>query len=300
MITRIKLFPLYILAAAIGFSSCKKDKYSFGDLKSPANLAITATIVGADAANPAGDGSGVVALTVTGDNVLTYNIDFGDGKEAKRVPSGSIEYPYTSVGTHDYTISINAIGTGGIISTVSKTVTVNFAFVIPDEIKNGLTGGTSKVWVCDKDAGGHFGVGPADAFTSIWYSADPNSRLPCSYDDEVTFTKAGENAIDIEVNNFGQSFAIGASAAFYGLSSAEDCRDIDPGGVKRLAITPATSASTPANSTRIQFDVPGNGLIIFGTGGTTYEIISISETNMTIRNIGIDGNAWYQKLKVKP
>ena len=61
----------------------------------------------------------------------------------------------------------------------------------------------------------------------------------------------------------------------------------------------ATSASTSANSTRIQFDVPGNGIINFGTGGTTYEILSISANNINLRNIGIDGNAWYQKLKAK-
>ena len=61
----------------------------------------------------------------------------------------------------------------------------------------------------------------------------------------------------------------------------------------------AASTSTSAVSLRIQFEVPGNGIINFGTGGTTYEILSISATNMNIRNIGADGNAWYQKLKVK-
>ena len=299
MITKIKLLPIFILAAAIGFISCKKDKYSIGDLKSPANLELTATVTGANTANPAGDGSGVVSISVTGTNALTYNIDFGDGN-TQVVPSGSIDYHYTATGTYDYIITVNAIGTGGIISTISKTVTVFFAYAIPDEIKTALTGAASKVWVCDKEADGHFGVGPADAFAPIWYAAGPNSRLPCSYDDEVTFTKVGENSIDMEVNNFGQSFAIGAAAAFYGLSSAEDCRDVSTGGVKRLSFTPATSNSTPANSTRVQFSVPGNGLIIFGTGGTIYEILAISATNVTIRNIGIDGNAWYQKLKVKP
>lgn len=291
----IKLIPLYLLAVIVGFVSCKKDKYTFGDLKSPANLAITTTVVGADAGNPAGNGSGVVKITVTGDNALTYNIDFGDGTATRVVPSGSIDYQYTITGTRDYTITVNAVGTGGIMSTISKTVSVFFAYVIPDEVKNALTGGSSRVWVCDKDAGGHFGVGPADGFAPIWYAADPNSRLPCSYDDEITFTKAGDNAIDMQLNNFGQSFAIGAAAAFYGLGSAEDCRDIDPGGVKRLSFTPAASPGTA-----VQFTVPGNGLVVFGTGANQYQILSISETSMSIRNIGIDGNAWYQKLKVKP
>jgi hypothetical protein len=45
--------------------------------------------------------------------------------------------------------------------------------------------------------------------------------------------------------------------------------------------------------------VPGNGIINFATGGNTYEILSASATNISLRNIGIDGNAWYQKLKAK-
>lgn len=62
----------------------------------------------------------------------------------------------------------------------------------------------------------------------------------------------------------------------------------------------ATSGSTSDISTKIQFLVQGNGLINFGTGGNTYEILSITHTNIHLRNIGIDGNAWYQKLIVKP
>jgi hypothetical protein len=45
--------------------------------------------------------------------------------------------------------------------------------------------------------------------------------------------------------------------------------------------------------------VPGNGIINFGTGGTTYEILSASATSIHLRNIGADGNSWYQKLKAK-
>ncbi|MBL0356237.1 MAG: PKD domain-containing protein [Chitinophagaceae bacterium] len=299
MITKIRSFIILLVAVAVGFTSCKKTKYEFGELKAPAGLALTATVTGADAGNPGGNGSGTVQITVTATNAINYKIDFGDGN-TRMVPSGDITYKYASPGTYNYTITVNAIGTGGVISTISKRINVFVAFEIPVAITSALTNGASRVWVCDKETVGHFGVGPADAFTSIWYSADANSRLPCSYDDEVSFSKDANNNIFMEVNNFGQSFAIGASAAFYGLSSAEDCRDISTGGKKKLAFMDATSASTPSNSTRIQFTVPGNGLIIFGTGGTTYEIISLSATNMTIRNIGIDGNAWYQKLKVKP
>ncbi|MEY2639701.1 MAG: hypothetical protein RIR90_1183, partial [Bacteroidota bacterium] len=86
---------------------------------------------------------------------------------------------------------------------------------------------------------------------------------------------------------------------FYGFSGGDGCYAINTGGTKQLAFSNATSASTPAVSTRIQFTVPGNGIINFGTGGTTYEILSATATTIHLRNIGSDGNAWYQKLKVK-
>ena len=102
------------------------------------------------------------------------------------------------------------------------------------------------------------------------------------------------------INNKGTSFSIGAATAFYGFSGGDGCYAINTGGTKQLAFMGATSASTPAQSSRIQFTVPGNGIVNFGTGGTTYEILSFSATELSLRNIGADGNSWYQILKVKP
>lgn len=298
MINRICAPAVSFLAAVLLFSSCKKTEYNFGELKAPANLVLNAVVQGVSATNPDGDGSGIVQVDVTSDNALTYNIDFGDGNK-QVVPSGTINYRYASPGTADYTITVNAIGTGGIISTVSKQIRVFVAFEIPEAIMSAFTNGSSRTWVCDKESGGHFGVGPSAEFSPIWYSAGPNERSPCSYDDEITFTKDGSNVM-MSLDNKGQSFVIGAAAAFYGLASAEDCRDLNTAGSRRLAFANATSASTPAVSTRIQFTVPGDGLLIFGVGSRTYEILSATATQMHVRTIGIDGNAWYQKLKVKP
>ncbi len=162
-----------------------------------------------------------------------------------------------------------------------------------------LFGGSSKVWVTNKDVVGHFGVGPNDQFAPIWYAATPNSREACAYDDEITFSKDANNNVFMSVDNKGDNFSIGAASAFYGFSGGDACYPINTGGNKKLAFMDATSASTSANSTRIQFTVPGNGIINFGTGGTTYEILAISNTSISLRNIGADGNAWYQILKNK-
>jgi hypothetical protein len=288
---------MIVLITVMG--SCKKEKYSFGELKAPSDLALTTAVVGVDATNPNGNGTGNVTIQATSKNALSYNIDFGDGV-TKVVPTGALTYKFTNPGTSTYTITVNAVGTGGAISTISKKVTVFVAFEIPPAIVSAFTGGTSKVWITDKAAVGHFGVGPADQFAAIWYEAPPNTREACAYDDEITFSLNANNTISMTVNNKGTSFSTAAATGFYGVSGGDGCYPINTGGTKQLVFMNATSTSTAANSSRIQFTVPGNGIINFGTGGTSYEIIKYTATTMTLRNIGADGNAWYQKLTVKP
>ena len=295
----IKSFILLFLLATIVFYGCEKKEYSLGDIKTPTGLTLTTVIAGVDLANPNGNGTGNVIITAAATDAITYKIDFGDGT-TKVVPSGTLTYKYTNPGTSNYTITVNAVGTAGVTSTISKVVKVFVAFEIPANIIAALTNGSSRVWVTDRDAPGHFGVGPADQFSPIWYAAGPNSREACAYDDEITFSKDVLNRISMTIDNKGASFSIGASSAFYGFGGGDNCYAINTGGTRMLAFMNATSTSTPANSTRIQFTVPGNGIINFGTGGVTYEILSISATQVNLRNIGIDGNSWYQKLKVKP
>jgi hypothetical protein len=298
MINKIKSLIIVFLITGISLSSCKKTEYSFGELKSPSDVVLTTVIAGLSTANPFGNGTGVVAITTTATNAITYNVDFGDGI-TKVVPTGTINYKYTTPGTNEYTITVNVVGTGGIISTSSKKVKVFVAFEIPPAMLSALTGTGSKIWVTDQNAGGHFGVGPANGFDPSYYSATPNSREACAYDDEITFSKDANNNVFMTINNKGASFSIGAATSFYGFGGGDGCYAINTGGTRKLAFSNATTGSTSANSTTIQFAVPGNGIINFGTGGTTYEVLAFTATTISLRNIGADGNSWYQKLKVK-
>lgn len=298
MIQNIRAVTIILITLLITFTACKKETYSFGKLLTPSGLALTAVVAGTDTVNINGNGTGSVLITAIATNALTYKIDFGDGT-TQLIPSGTITYKYANPGIHNYSITVNAIGTGGIISTITKEITIFVAFQIPTAIVEALTNNASRTWVTDKEEPGHVGVGPSDGFTPIWYAADPNSRAACLYDDEITFSKDASGNVFIAVDNKGQSFITGASTASYALSGGDNCYTIDPGGLKQLIFMGATSTSTAANSTRIQFIVPGNGIINFVTGGNTYEILSITDTNIHLRNIGIDGNAWYQILKAK-
>lgn len=295
MIT-IKRSFITLFLMAVAFSSCKKAEYSIGDIIAPSGLVLNTVVVGTDAANPFGNGTGKVDITVTAANALTYKIDFGDGTAPQMVPTGVIQYRYGVPGTTEYNITVNAIGTAGVTSTVTKKVKVFVNFQIPAAILQNLTNGSSKVWQTDRNAPGHFGVGPNNEFSPIWYSATPNSREACVYDDDITFSKDANDNVKMSVDNKGASFSIGAATAFYGFAGGDGCYAINTGGLKSLIFMNATSGSTPAQSTGIQFTVPGNGIVNFGTGGTTYEILSVTDTQIHLRNIGADGNSWYQKL----
>jgi hypothetical protein len=293
----IKALLTLCLAAVIIVIGCKKQEYSFGKIVTPTDVTLTTAVEGADVANPNGVGSGKVTVTTGAKGAISYKVDFGDGN-TQLVSGGNVVHKYAAPGTSDYTITVTAIGTAGVTSTVSKKVTVFVSFEIPATIMQNITNGSSQTWVIDRLAPGHVGVGPADGYTPSYYAAQPNQRAECLYDDEITFTKNGSN-IDMVINNKGQSFFTAAATAFYGKAGGDNCYDLDVTGVKKLAFMDATSGSTSSNSTRIQFAVPGNGLIAFGTGGTTYEIMELTATSITLRNIGIDGLAWYQKFKVK-
>jgi hypothetical protein len=298
MIKNIKSIAFIFMAMLTVFSSCKKETYSFGDIKTPSNLALTTTIVGANTANPTGNGTGSVTIAASSTDAVTYKIDFGDGN-TKVASSGTVTYKYTTPGTFDYTVTVNAIGTGGATSTISKKITVFVLFEIPPAMLASLTGGSSKIWITDKAAPGHFGVGAPDKFFPNYYAATPNSREACAYDDEITFSRDANKNVSLTIDNKGESFSIGAATGVYGFSGGDGCYAVNTGGTRKLSFSDATSASTAAESTRIQFAVPTNGVINFGTGGKVYEILAITDTQLQLRNIGADGNSWYQILKAK-
>jgi len=294
----IKYLSILVLVVVTTIIGCKKTEYSFGSIKTPTNLTVTATVQGASTSLPNGDGSGIVTVTANATDAIQYKIFFGNG-DSVLTPYNTTNYKYTKLDTNLYNITVTAIGTGGASTTVTKQVKVLYTFARPSNIVTGLTNGSSKVWKIAKDTVGHFGVGPLATFSADYYKAGPNEKPACAYASTITFTSVG-NSITVTVNNFGSSFLISAALGFYGQAGSSDgCYPITTGGPQNLSFGNATSGSTSSNSTGIQFSVPGNGILNFGTGGTTYEILYLSSSVLMLRNIGIDGNAWYQIFKAQ-
>ncbi|MBW4360186.1 glycoside hydrolase family 16 protein [Flavobacterium taihuense] len=101
--------------------------------QSPTNLKVSSEIVGTDAQNPNGDGSGVVNFKLSATNATSYKIVLGNG-ETKEVTNGSFSYTYNASGTNTYVLYVSAYNAGQFVSkTLSITVFVGSKLVWSDE-----------------------------------------------------------------------------------------------------------------------------------------------------------------------
>jgi hypothetical protein len=307
MKNNIKAF-LAIATLLIFYSSCQKNSYTLGDLTAPTNLSITTAIVGQSTANPNGDGSGDVKITITAVNALSYKVNYDalTGTVFDYVPTESITHRFTTLGTNTYRISAIAYGKGGTASTITKDITVRFDYTPAAAIVTNLTGGTSKTWVVDKSVSGHMGVGPwSGSSTPEWWAAGVNEKVACCncfYTATFKFTKATGNAYTLQVTTpdgaFTKTGALAGGLPGIPGSGDEGCYSYG-GGTSSFIFLPATSGIAASASTQTVISLAGNNTYIgYGAVQKDYEILSLTATAMYLRVRGTEtGNAWYLKLK---
>lgn len=89
----------------------------------PSGLTLSVTVIGTDANNPNGDGTGKIQCIATAEKAVKYGFRFGTGTELEST-TGSIEFTYTEKGTKSYTVSVFAYSSTGHSINTSKTITV--------------------------------------------------------------------------------------------------------------------------------------------------------------------------------
>lgn len=305
----LKFFSV-VAAALLLFSSCKKATYSLGDLTAPSNLSITTVVKGQNTANPNGDGSGDVTITVAADNALSFKVDYdaNNGVDPEYIPTGSVTHKYTTLGVNTYRITLIAYGKGGTSSTITKDVTVKSDFTPPASMVTNLTNDASKTWVVDKSVPGHFGVGPwsNSSVSPEWWSAAINEKVACCncfYTATFTFTKvASSNSYTLTVASPDGAFTKTGSLA-NGLpgipsSGGEACYSYS-GGTSSFSFVPASTGIASTTSTQVSILLSGvNTYIGYGAVQKEYEIFQLTSNYMYLRVQGTEtGNAWYLKLK---
>lgn len=297
------------------FVSCQEDDAEIGDIIAPSNLVITAEVLGVDADNPNGDGSGFVAITATADNALSYSFQYGDGLEGV-APAGVVTHRYSIVGLNTYTLVVSAIGSGGVATTASIEVSV-FSSFDDLEAKELLSGGVgfSKTWYLDASAPGHLGVGgnitsAPDAFWyPSFYGAQPFEKCSdeisdCLCDDELTFSLNASEQLTYSLNNNGQTFFNAGHQAIVGENAGEDaCFDFDTSGTSMVTLSPTAfdwsivpDPNFSGRGTSMSFS--DDNFMGYYVSSSNYEIIEVTNSTLYVRTI--DGNDpalyWYHKF----
>jgi hypothetical protein len=307
---------LMLFSVILTFLGCQENDYKFGDIVTPTNITITADVVGADADNPFGDGSGTVNFTVSATNSSSYVFYFDGAPET--APSGTISKRFSKVGVNTYTVIVKANGTGGVSSTESIDVEVfsSFSDVEGEDFLSGANVGDSKKWYWQADKDLHVGLGPVDedygngefAYEAWWNGIRAwDAEKSCMYDNEFVFTRTA-NGLTFEQTT-GPAFVPGTYAGSLGIGG-DQCHDesVTPNiyGVKTLSFGPSTSKAALEGSYNenpyrgTTFEISDGGFMGWFVGSGTYDIISVSSTELIVRVIedpaSGSGAAWYHKF----
>lgn len=318
---KIKNSYIVLFSMIFAFLGCQENTYELGNVIIPSNLSITMEVVGQDATNPNGDGTGFVIFTAKADNVTNYQFDFGDGKKDVD-PTGVIKHRFTEVGVNTYTVIVNATGTGG-LSTSSTTEITIFSSFSDVEAENLLTGsaneedfGSSKKWYWQADKDVHVGLGPVTddygngefAYEAWWNGIKAwDEEKSCMYDNEFVFTRTADG-ITFE-QTVGPAFVPGTYAGYLGVGG-DQCHDDAVAttmfGVKNVSIVPSESKAAVEGSYNTKpyrgttFEISDGGFMGWFVGSGTYDIISITADEMIVRVIEDSasgtGAAWYHKF----
>lgn len=285
-------------------TSCQDDDKSFGSLDGPKNLALSYEIVGVDAANPNGDGSGSVKLKATADNAISFKFIFEDMSNAT-VSGGEYTKRFTRNGVNNYQVTVVATGRGGVASSASFNVEGVLSNFSDPETLEILTNGSTKTWYWAAAVPGHLGVGPNNGDLAAnhvpgYYAAGPFEKEAspdsnCLYDNELTFTKDGE-ILKYTLNNFGKTFFNGGyTAQFGGTAGTDFCLNYDTSGEKIVTLGPSTSLVADEFKTGTEMSFTDGGFMGYYINAASYDILSITPERMVIR--AVPGNdpalAWY-------
>lgn len=295
------------------FYGCQENDHEFGDIITPTNIVIAAEIVGVDASNPNGDGSGSVNFTVNADNASSYVFYF-DGV-AESSPSGILSKRFSKVGVNTYTVAVKANGTGGVssVKTIEVEVFSSFSDVAAENLLSGANVGDSKKWYWQADKDVHVGLGPVTddygngefAYEAWWNGIKAwDAEKGCMYDNEFVFTRTA-NGLTFE-QTVGPAFLPATYSDILGVGG-DQCHDETVAtkmfGLKTVSFGPSTSkAATEGSYNNVPyrgttFEISDGGFMGWLVGSGTYDIISVTNDELIVRVIQAgDGFAWYHKF----
>jgi hypothetical protein len=282
--------------------SCDGDDIDIPTSVIPSNLTVSAQNMG----------GGLVNFTASATNANYYHFDFGDGTSALDT-SGEASKTYDMIGDNTYTVTVTAGSTEGKKISETLDVSVSISFSDPETVAF-LTNDSSKTWFLAVAQPGHLGLGPAregidgDWWYPKWYSASAFEKCgsddsDCLCDDELTFSVDATGVLSYTLDNMGQTyFNVGHKAVVGGAADMDFCYDFDTTGSKSLVLSEVTGNVPEDQTTGIQMSFSDGGFMGYYVGSSTYEILSISDTELYVRTYDTMNPdlAWYIRFTSAP
>ncbi len=292
MIAMIKKYS-WLMGICFMLFSCQEDIPGLQPIVAPANLSVDAAV--------AQDQSGVVTITPSAENVITFQVFFTPGGDPVILnPGDSATFRYTRSGQYTQPITVVAYGTGGISSSTTIRVDLDVRLFIDEATLQMIAGDGTKRWVWNKSEAGHFGVGPLTNNFPEFFSAGPDQLNSCLYDDVLVFSydendnysyslEAGTDNLTFinwtEVNRF---FPDASPQQF-----VDECRDI----TDQASFANSFVIIDNGDGTRT-LDIGDSFLSYFAVIPGQYEIIELSENRLSVRGTSMPFNGdgplyWY-------
>ena len=293
--TNILLKSIAAFIIALAMVSCEIDSFSeesqfeFGDITAPSNLTLSAEIVGGGT----GDGSGGVHFTASATGALNYKFVY-NGQETI-ASDGKMTYNFAIIGTHDYTVSVIAMGIAGTQTSLSQTITVLSLYDPPAELVSVLSDKPLRILA---EEGAHFGVGPLDATSGVWYAANPYDKETSGmYDDRYSFS----------AYNSGGTFShnTGADGEVFGKAPALQRWWGDKGAEVNACCNEHENYPLDSYDSAYTLSAPGGvetisiekGFLGFCVANGNYQILARTSTTLFLKTTYADeNNAWFVLL----
>ena len=274
-----------LFVSLIVFTACEQDDYEFGPIISPSNLQVNVDIVGANAENPFGDGSGIVNFNATANNAISYEFII-NGETIAITTSGILQQAFYTVGINNYNGVVIATGTAGNATSLAFNFEVLATYEPPAELIQALTGGGSKTWRVKSEVTNHFGLGPVGGTEPCeWYGAGVEEKTGTgSYDDRWIISSDGTINHITNGTIFGRTAQVHADLGDNG-SGGQDGADI-----LNYEYADYTENWVITDPGQVSINLTGDAFFTYYTGGNhIYEIYDYNENELYLKTV--DGAA---------